>query len=440
MGGDKNDVNPLVMTLFRESDKQVRRVPHNAAEAARYLLPNEDAVSQLEIVTYSAPARVVRDRLELMGFTLPTALSVFEKGVTAERLRHRRTIESLREHLGPDFEDKDGPVLERLTPDMWMDGLKEIRTRNLCHSNPDSAEVASLPAVVRYMLEQNHRDEAWNGFPSYEIRHAIRLALEVCSADVVVYDLTDLVFGEMFSSAEDMVAHADLLLTEDVARTRRLVVLTEGSTDRWIIERSLGVLYPHLVDYFRFMDFEAARVAGGAGPLAGMVKAFVGAGIANRVVALFDNDTAGAAAIRSLSQIPIPPNIKVLQYPFLPLATTYPTLGPSGDVVMDVNGLACSIELYLGKDVLMSEGFLSPVQWKGFDEGLRRYQGEITNKARIQERFKAKLRDAERSTAPIQGQDWSGLSLILGQLITAFHSEDAEELLANEEAWHEDAV
>jgi hypothetical protein len=237
-----------------------------------------------------------------------------------------------------------------------------------------------------------------------------------------------------------MVAHADLLLTEDVARTRRLVVLTEGSTDRWIIERSLGVLYPHLVDYFRFMDFEAARVAGGAGPLAGMVKAFVGAGIANRVVALFDNDTAGAAAIRSLSQIPIPPNIKVLQYPFLPLATTYPTLGPSGDVVMDVNGLACSIELYLGKDVLMSEGFLSPVQWKGFDEGLRRYQGEITNKARIQERFKAKLRDAERSTAPIQGQDWSGLSLILGQLITAFHSEDAEELLANEEAWHEDAV
>ena len=44
------------------------------------------------------------------------------------------------------------------------------------------------------------------------------------------------------------------------------------------------------------MDFEGARVSGAAGSLAALVKAFVGAGIANRVVALFDNDTAATAS------------------------------------------------------------------------------------------------------------------------------------------------
>lgn len=170
-------------------------------------------------------------------------------------------------------------------------------------------------------------DERWHGFPSYEIRHAIRLALEVCQEDEVVYDITDLVLQQRFTSTDDMVAHADWLMTEDVARTRRVVILTEGTTDKWMIERSLELLFPHLADYYRFMDFEGARVGGGAGALAGMVKAFVGAGIANRVVALFDNDTAGAAAIRSLAQVKIPSNIKVLQYPWLPLACQYPTLG-----------------------------------------------------------------------------------------------------------------
>jgi hypothetical protein len=420
------------MSLFRESDRRVHSVPCNSVEASRYLEANDDAASELEIVRYSAPARTVRDRLELMGFTLPTALKVFEKGVAAERVRHSRSIESLRQHLGPDFEDEDGPILQHLTAAHWMDGLTVIRDRGLHISKRNDAELASIPATVTYMLKHD-LDGWWNGFPSYEIRHAIRLALEVCADDVAVYDLTDLVLSEMFSASDDMVAHADSLLTEDVARTRRLVVLTEGSTDRWMIERSLRLLYPHLADYFRFMDFEGARVAGGAGPLAGMVKAFVGAGIANRVVALFDNDTAGAAAIRSLSQVSIPPNIKVMQYPSLPLASEYPTLGPSGDVVMNVNGLACSIELYLGRDVLMNDGRLHPVQWKGFDEGLRRYQGEITNKSQIQERFEAKLRQAEMCPSEIKEHDWSGMSLILEQLLAAFHADDALELLANED-------
>ena len=60
----------------------------------------------------------------------------------------------------------------------------------------------------------------------------------------------------------------------------------------------MQLLYPHLADYFTFMDFEGARVGGGAGNLANIVKAFAGAGIVNKIIAIFDNDTAGEAAIQ----------------------------------------------------------------------------------------------------------------------------------------------
>src|SRR6185312_3545790 len=97
---------------------------------------------------------------------------------------------------------------------------------------------------------------------------------------------------------------------------------------------------PHLADYFTFMDFEGARVAGGSGALAHTVKAFVGAGILNRVVAIFDNDTGAAEAHATLASIRLPDNLVVTQYPELALLQSYPTLGPTGIVRANVNGLA----------------------------------------------------------------------------------------------------
>jgi hypothetical protein len=66
------------------------------------------------------------------------------------------------------------------------------------------------------------------------------------------------------------------------------------------------------------MDF-GQRPVGGAGPLVNMVRAFAASGIANRVVALFDYDTAAADALRNLDLQSLPTNIHVRQYPELGL-------------------------------------------------------------------------------------------------------------------------
>ncbi|MFA1672067.1 hypothetical protein ACDY97_04420 [Rhizobium mongolense] len=48
---------------------------------------------------------------------------------------------------------------------------------------------------------------------------------------------------------------------------------------------------------------------------------------------------------------------------------------------MDINGAACSIELFLGRAALSDEnGNLRPVRWSSWNKAASRYQGELENK------------------------------------------------------------
>ena len=220
-------------------------------------------------------------------------------------------------------------------------------------------------------------------------------------------------------------------MDEDFLLYHRVIVLTEGDYDRRTLERSLGLLYPHLAEYFHFFDFNGRRVGGGVGELANLVRAFAAADVRHRILALFDNDTAARAALSNLDLDSLPSNITVHHYPNHSLACDYPTLGPSGKARMDVNGLAGSIELYLGRDVLMDEdGALSPVQWTGYDRKIGAYQGEILDKQKVHGRFAAKLACCETDPEQINCYDWEGIRAILDTMRTAFHHTDAQAILS----------
>ena len=206
-----------------------------------------------------------------------------------------------------------------------------------------------------------------------------------------------------------------------------IVVLAEGKSDIAVLESALRLLYPHLTDLVRFMDY-GDRPMGGAGALVNTVRSFAAAGIANRVVVLFDNDTAAADALRGLADSDLPANIQIRRFPPLDLARDYPTLGPpaadapAGRLAnADVNGLAGSIELYPGRDVLSGpDGVLRPVQWRSYIAGQGRYQGEIIEKDAVHQAYRAKVRAAEADRARMAGQDWSGLRAIFDLVLSAF--------------------
>ncbi|MFC1909684.1 HEPN/Toprim-associated domain-containing protein [Chloroflexota bacterium] len=423
LGSVKDDIDPRIMTLFRNSDKRINQLTPARLTEHGFDIDELEENEIPTVVQYVCSASVARDRLELMGFTREVAEAGFNQGLKEEVARYEEWVQSSR----VDVFKETLQVLRELSLDNWLANLGEIRQQGLKPTHFNDPACKGNPPLLNYMLVGHD----WYGFPGIEYRHFIRLLLDVCSdADELVYDLTDLVLGGWVEESGDLVKYADELISDDFVISRRIIVLTEGITDKCILERSLRLLYPHLSDYFRFMDFTEAKAEGGAGALANTVKAFAGAGIINRVVALFDNDTAAEAAIQSLLTIKLPDNIVVMKYPDIELANSYPAMGPTGVISMNVNGLAGSIELYLGEDVLRNvDSNLTPVQWKGYDPKLRQYQGEILNKIELQNKFEQKLKACETDPTKVNEYDWEGLRAIWDVIRSAFHHKDAADIL-----------
>jgi len=84
---------------------------------------------------------------------------------------------------------------------------------------------------------------------------------------------------------------------------------------------------------------------------------------------------------------------------------------------MDINGLASSIELFLGTDALTVNESLVPVQWTGYVRSLGAYQGELLDKGSVQRNFRQKVTVATNDPHSMATQDWSALDLLLDHLL-----------------------
>ena len=431
----RNDVHPAVMWIFRPSDKHAEQVDNrNRHVLEKYV--DEDFIDEYDEnnpftrIEYRCTARAARDRLDLKGFTCEVAETSFNTALesTIQYYEGWKSDKNLSRFSG--LVEEKLRILRVLTFSSWLEALRRIWEENLTkeqlHALSSDDEQLLL---LNYMLVDSMD---CYGFPGVDPRHLLRVALEVVSSrEQLTYDLSDLLAGGWIEEADDLVTIAEGLINEDFLLAQRVIVLTEGDTDREFLERSLRLLYPHLADYFHFFDFTGRKVAGGAGELSNLVRAFAAADVRHRILALFDNDTAAKASLSNLDLNGLPSNIAVRHYPSLPLAQNYPTLGPSGKARMDVNGLAGSIELYLGKDVLMdADGILSPVQWKGYDNKVSAYQGEILDKRNVLKRFRRKLTFCETDPDLIGNYDWDGIQAIIDVMRTAFHGTDTEAILS----------
>ncbi len=425
VGSSKSDIDPELISLFRANDKVVLSAPilHLPPHFDHYRGSLEED-SNLKIVYYEIPVQVVRDRLDVLGYDQRTAEQAFQEWIREELKQTIKRMENFLQNesdygdLGHrDLMEKryrsDVEILSELSPGSWVEGLKLIRSSGLQPNFYGRYEGPHENTLIGYMLSHE-----WYGFPGYDMLVPLRLAMEACeSGKGLIYDLTDLVWSGYFDYEEDFVEYGLNIAAGEYSSKAKIIVLTEGKTDAWILRESLKVLFPHLEDYFSFLDFESSGFGGGVGNLVNVVKAFAGAGIVNNVVALFDNDTAAAAACNALQKVTLPAHIVVRRLPNLDFLKNYPTVGPSGEVTLDVNGIAASIELYLGEDVLRIDGDkLTPIQWTVYDRALDRYQGEVLEKAQLQERFRQKL--ANQRGAP--GPEWDGLRIIFQVLFRAF--------------------
>jgi hypothetical protein len=418
------EVSPDTMILFRERDKRLfeRQVSDRNTMTWGNVAAEEGDETETAF-EYRATAKEVRERLNVMGFTTERAKLAFAEGRQTEL--ERQTQFGLRV-AEPELQgriDLRQGALNNMTFDIWVQSLTEILAHKPPSLNNETyKDSPNYPYI--YLLLWRGNDTIFDPFLPDDYWLGFRALLEAAADSAqVVLDLTDVFVAGYYDESSALCEEALDSFADDYTQYGKIIILTEGSSDIAVLSESLRLLYPHLYDYYSFMDFHTPNMQGGAPGLVSIIKAFIGSGIPNRVVAVFDNDTAAADALIGLANITLPDNIRVIMLPTLDFAKSYPTIGPYGSTPMntDINSLACSIELFFGEQVLLDDqGVYIPVQWRGYNNALKRYQGEIQNKGHLQEKFRTVVADALQDAEKKAAHDWSTIDRLWQHIFSAF--------------------
>jgi HEPN/Toprim N-terminal domain 1 len=361
--GSPSYIDDVMLSVFQERDRRVRPAPSNRGD--------EDDYFHYE---YAISAQAMRERLDTLGFTAERARTDYTVG-------HAEYVEMVE---AEDFlSEAQRENMRRNTYDYWCAAIGRLVPQGFQRWDKDKWSHDPDAEMIA-------QDGEWGlGAHFSDIRLLQRGVLDaLASAAEVVLDYSALVSSGYYAEDERVCAESKLRWAEDQPAYGPIVLLTEGKSDTRILSAALEALVPHLADLFSFLDFDELRLEGGVGALAKTVRAFAGARVSGRMVAVFDNDTAGAEAHASLGNFPLPANIRTIMLPPSSVGSNYPTTGPQGLAYMDVNSMACSIELYLGRDALSDEaGNLRPVRWMGWNRKMERYQGEVEGKAQVEQRF-----------------------------------------------------
>jgi hypothetical protein len=194
------------------------------------------------------------------------------------------------------------------------------------------------------------------------------------------------------------------------------LVVTEGSTDSAILRASLPRVAPDVADFFDFVDMSENYPFTGTGNLIRFSQGLARIRVQNRILVVVDNDTAGRDALRRISALALPRRMRVVALPDLDECKAFPTLGPGGAAIENINGRAVSIEMFL--DLSATASGAPTVRWTSYSDISDAYQGELQQKDNYTRRFLEAMRRGE-------AYDMTKLSLLWKHLIAACTSKSA---------------
>lgn len=402
-------------------------------ENAKYDIADDETFTQYK---YSTTIQKAIDRLNAAGYTLKAIEEQFN-----EQKENCLDYWTLLYDLKIDVDEYNEVIKKRVEKNItfrkWVNSVRKysqyLLTNKLKYHEYNSK---TIPEEIKPKNECDrlvfNSISEWDSdsffgclYEEFDQINTIRIILENCDReDRIEVDITEMV-GWTYSSIDEM------RIGDTIEKN---IVLVEGTSDKAILEFALKHIYPHLSNLYYFMDFEFAKDKsrqGGVEAIANNVKTFITSRLKGRFIAIFDNDTAGIQAKERLlaDLVTVPKNFRILSYPSMRFAKYYPTISTNGKIILDdINGRACSIELYL-PDFMLKKGIYSymPIHWESYvkckvnGKQLANYQGCISEKEEIKERFFKYQKAVEKGTQIFNIDEWQKMKVLLDEIIMAFN-------------------
>lgn len=355
-------------------------------------------------IKYRASRQSILKRLDLMGCTAALVQRRFEEWMKERILGQEQYLQT----IGPDGDpDEELIALHSFTWEEWCGRVPGVLSR---FYEFDSY----VDEIDRHM--KSFDEFSWLWFDGLDSLISIRAIIDAASdVQEIALDVGDLIGGGWIEKSTEICAEKIRIVAGRGQPTGPAIVLAEGKSDIAVLKASIEHFHPDLTEFITFLDHSEFNVDGGASFVVKFLKAFAAARVPSTIVAVFDNDAAGLTAYRQAQSLNLPENMACVHLPDINLARTYPTIGPLGHHDADINGKACSIELYLGKAALSSNGALRPVRWTGYDKSADSYQGEVDEKNAVQETFLS----AVRSGTGDPESDYPEMQLVLQTILKA---------------------
>ena len=199
-------------------------------------------------------------------------------------------------------------------------------------------------------------------------------------------------------------------------RTQTFLIVTEGSSDTYILRHAFSLIRPEVADFFRFIDMDDGHPFPGAGNLVKFARGLSKMDVHNQVVFLLDNDCEGIEARVRLEDVFLRPNMRIVMLPEIDELRSIAARGPDGIKTADINGRAASIECYLD---LTAPGIPdAQVVWTTYKRQLEAYQGKLQSK----EAYTRAFLKVDSASVQRAEYDVSKISAVLDEILRSCSS------------------
>lgn len=355
-----------------------------------YLFSKNDLVFDGDNVCFKSTAENIKIAFKIAGYNNERIKYDFERYIRNEMFFE------MREESNTDEEAYE-KIKKTYTFEAWEVGVKKYFTLMLenynSHGNYEESKEQINKLFEKYPPSNPMEREIMNHLVSFEIDGFYGLSYDNQDVDEMIalkliidcLDPNEIVMYDVSAPFNWSLDIDDINFAYN--NVKKILVIVEGINDKKIIDTLFNKIYPQFKHLYNIVSFDGA-IPGGCSFTRHYFNLLSNSNIDNRVIALFDNDTAGLKEINTLERGNYDKKYKYSSLPYNDFLKKYPTVFPNGEIVeCDINGKACSLELYLPLVLISGKEGLEPIIWTSYDPIMKQHQGVIRNKEKIHKNF-----------------------------------------------------